>query len=102
MANSGEEAIDMAKENRYDIAIIDIKLPVINGLETYRSIRDFRPNAVAIIITGYPQEMDKLAQQTLREDAYAYLEKPLDMDELVSLLEGIQEQKDKGIPKKPE
>ena len=57
---------------------------------------------VAIIITGYRQEMRELAQQALQKRAYACLEKPINMDELVSLLERIREQKAKGILKKPE
>ena len=76
--------------------LIDPKLPPLNGLETYLSIRDFRPNVVVIIITGYPQETGNLAQQALQGNAYTYLEKPINMDELVSLLERIKEEKDSG------
>jgi DNA-binding NtrC family response regulator len=89
-------------ENNFDIMLIDLELPPRNGLETYLSIRDVRPDVVVIIITGYPREMSKLVQQALKENAYACLEKPINMDELVSLLEQIEEQKSKGILKKPE
>lgn len=102
VAHDGNMAIEKAKKDNFDVMLIDLKLPALNGLETYLVIRDFRPNVVAIIITGYPQEMAKLAQQALQKNAYACLEKPINMGELVSLIEQIKEQKAKGMLKKPE
>jgi len=102
VAYDGNTAIEKARENNFDIMLIDLKLPALNGLETYLAIRDFRPNVVAIIITGYLQEMGKLAQQALQETAYACLEKPIDMDKLFSLLERISEEKNRGTLKKPQ
>ncbi len=102
VAYDGNMAVEKAWENNFDIMLIDLKLPSLNGLETYLAIRDIRPDAVVIIITGYPQEMSKLAQQALQGNAYACLEKPVKVDELVSLFKQIKEQKDKGILKKPE
>lgn len=102
VAHDSNMAIEKAQKNKFDIMLIDMKLPALNGLETYLAIRDFRPNVVAIIITDYPQEMDNLVQQAMQESVYTCLEKPINMDELVSLLERIKGQKDKGILKKPE
>jgi len=102
VVHDGNRAIEKARENNFDIIIIDMKLPPLNGLETFLAIRDLRPNVTAIIITGYPKEMDEMVQQALQKSAYTCLEKPLNMDELVSLLERIKEQKDKGIPGKPQ
>lgn len=102
VAYDGNTAIEKARENNFDIILIDLKLPALNGLETYLAIRDFRPKVTAIVITGYPQEMGNLAQQALRGNAYACLEKPINMDELVVLLERIEVEKAKGILKKPE
>lgn len=101
VAYDGNMAIQKAWEENFDIMLIDMKLPPLNGLETYLSIRDIRPNVVAVIITGYGQQMGNLVQQALQKAAYTYLEKPINMDELVSLLEQIKEQKAKGILKKP-
>jgi two-component system response regulator HydG len=101
VAYDGNMAIEMARENIFDIMLIDLKLPSLNGLETYLAIRDIRPNVVAIIISGYLQTMSDLARQAQQESAYACLEKPIDMDELVALLERIQEQKARGFLEKP-
>jgi len=102
VAYDGNTAVERARENNFDIMLIDMKLPPLNGLETYLAIRDIRPNVVVIISTGYSKEMDKLVHQALRDCAYACLEKPINMDELVSLLRQIEEQKAKGTLKKPE
>jgi len=101
-AHDGEQAIQTAWENNFDIMLIDMKLPALNGLETYLSIRDFRPNVAVIIITGYPMEMSDLVGQALQQNAYTCLEKPIDTGKLVSLLERIKEEKEKVIPKKHE
>jgi DNA-binding NtrC family response regulator len=89
-------------EEGFDVMLIDLKLPPLNGLETYLSIRDFRPDLVVIVITGYPQETRKLVKQALKENAYSCLEKPINMDELISLLGQIKEESAKGILKEPE
>ncbi len=102
VAYDGNMAIEKAEKSNFDIMLLDLKLPVLNGLETYLSIRDFRPNVVAIMITGYRQEMNELAQQALKESVYTCLEKPINMDKLVELLEQIGEQKDKGTLEKPQ
>jgi len=102
VAHDGSMAMEQARKSNFDIMLLDLKMPVLNGLETYLAIRDFRPDVVAIMITGYQQETSELAQQALQENAYICLEKPIDMDELVSLLERIKEQKkDRGTLEKP-
>lgn len=102
VAHDGSTAIEKAWENDFDVILLDMKLPPLNGLETYLSVRDIRLDVVVIIITGHRQEMGDLVEQAIRETAYTCLEKPIDMDELFSLLEQIMEHKGKGIPKKSE
>ncbi len=102
VAHDGNTAIEKAHENNFDIILIELGLPVLNGLETYLAIRDMRPKVAAIIISGFLQEMSGLAQQAIQENAYACLEKPIDMDKLTVLLEQIKEQKARGIPENPD
>ena len=102
LAYDGNTAVEKARENNFDIMLIDLKLPALNGLETYLAIRDIRPNTVAVIISGYLQEMSDMAKQAKQASAYACLEKPIDMDKLVALLERIREQKARGTLEKPE
>ena len=102
VAYDGNMAVERAKENNFDIMLLDMKLPALNGLETYLAIREFRPNVVAIVITGYRQETNELVQRALQESVYTCLEKPIDMDRLVSLLAQIKAQKNSGTFKKPQ
>ncbi len=66
-----------------------MNLPLLNGLEVYRRIKSIQPNIVAIIVSGYAQEMDSLIMQAMNENAYTLLRKPVDMEQLLGLLEGI-------------
>ncbi len=93
VAFDGDMAEQKAREAKFDIILLDMKLPPLNGLETYMIIRDIRPQVVAILITGYPHETNGLVQQALREEAYLCLEKPIAMDMLIGLLEKIMRQK---------
>ena len=96
IAHTGEEAIDMAQEKAYDIIFIDMKLPTINGLETYLAIKDISPEAVAIVMTAYRQEMADLVGEALNNTAYACIYKPLDMEEVLGLVGEIREKKQKA------
>jgi len=90
-ARTGEEAVDAARETHHDIILIDMKLPTINGLETYLRIRDHNPEAVAVMMTGYREEMAELVEAALDQHAYACLQKPFDLEALVGLVEEILE-----------
>jgi len=77
----------------YDIIFIDMRLPTINGLETYLTIRHIDPRAVVIIMTAYRQETVELVNQALRNHAYSCLYKPFDIEELLRLVDEIWKRK---------
>ena len=93
VAYDGDAALQAATEADFDVMLIDLKLPPRNGMETYRAISDIRPDVVAIVITGYPEDMGDIAQEALQRNAYAYLQKPINIDNLISLIEGIPAKK---------
>ena len=90
-AKDGETAIRKARERNFDVIILDLKLPALNGLETYLAIKEFRPDVVAIAITGYASEMSEMVQEIVDKQAYVCLEKPLNMDRFIGLLDGVLE-----------
>ncbi len=96
IAHTGEEAIAMAQEAAHDVIFIDVKLPTINGLETYLAIKEINPEAVAILMTAYRQEVADLVEEALNSSAYICLYKPLDMEELLRLVEEIWGRKQKA------
>jgi len=95
IANTGEEAINIAKKKAFDIIFIDMKLPTLNGLETYLAIKKVNPEAVAVLMTGFRQEMDDLVEEALNNNAYTCLYKPLKLPELIGLTSEILESKGK-------
>jgi len=101
IAYNGEEATRIVEKNEIDIAIIDVKLPVLNGLETYLKIKNINPEITAIMITGYRQTTNELVKEVMEKSAYTCLYKPLDMDKLITMLNGITKGKEKGNFKKP-
>jgi two-component system response regulator HydG len=96
VANDGNVAREKAYLGDFDVILVDLKLPPLNGLETYLEIQDIRPDIVAIIITGYMNEMGSLVSQAMKENAYACLEKPIDMDRLLTILGHIQQRRAPG------
>ncbi|MCJ7569734.1 MAG: response regulator [Anaerolineales bacterium] len=96
IAHNGEEAIIMARERAYDVILIDMKLPTINGLETYLAIKEANPEAVAIMMTAHRQEVADLVEEAFKHHAYACLYKPFEMEELLGLIAEIWERKQKA------
>jgi len=77
-AASGEEAVVIARERACPIAFIDIKLPLINGLETYLRLKEIHPNIMAIMMTGYREEEKTTVEAALAASAVTCLYKPFD------------------------
>jgi DNA-binding NtrC family response regulator len=100
VAYSGEEAIRFAKENDIGIVFIDVKMPVLNGLETYLAIKEVNPRVTAVMMTGYRQEVADLVEDALRASAYTCLYKPLGMDNVIALVEEISRQRLSGTVSK--
>ncbi len=101
VAYSGEEAVRFAKENDIGIVFIDVKMPVLNGLETYLAINEVNPGVTAVMMTGYRQEAADLVEEALRDGAYTCLYKPLDMDNVIALVDEISRQRLTGTVRKP-
>lgn len=90
---SGEEVIALAKERIYDVFFLDMKLPVLNGLETYLEIRKINAKAVVVVMTAYRQEMEDLVKAAVSKGAYTCLYKPFDMNEAVNIIDRIAAKK---------
>ena len=86
---TGEEAIAMAKERPRDIFCVDMKLPCLNGLETYLEISKINPEAIVLVMAAHRQEMEDLVDQAIKRGAYPCLYKPFDMDEAVKIIDEI-------------
>ena len=75
-----EEALNYARTNPVDLAILDIKLKKISGVEVLEELKKIAPSMRAIMLTGYPTL--ETAQAALKLGAAEYCVKPIDNDEL--------------------
>jgi len=86
-AKTGREAIEKTNIEFYNLALIDIKLPDMEGTELLTQIRDTIPKMRKIIITGYPSLHNAI--EALNKNADAYIMKPFDV---AKVLETIKDQ----------
>lgn len=84
-ATSGGCGLAIAEEFRPELAIVDYRLPGLNGLETVAALRSICPGLRAIMITAYGDP--GLKKQALRRGVWAYLTKPIVLSELKALLD---------------
>jgi two-component system, NtrC family, response regulator HydG len=81
----GYKAVEAAKQNKFDLYFIDVRMPGLNGLETYRQIRQIDPAALAVMITGYAVE--DILEQAQKEGVYNSIRKPFDINQIKDVLE---------------
>jgi len=81
IAGDGDAAIERVKEQAFDLILMDIKMPDLSGVETYRRIKDIRPDITVLMMTAYA--VPDLVQAALREGAIAVIYKPFDMEDLL-------------------
>ena len=81
----GREALDWLKKNSFDIVIMDIKLPDIDGMKLLEEARQINPEAPVIMITGYASV--ETAVEAMKQGAYAYIVKPFNPDEVKAIIQ---------------
>ncbi|MEW6073067.1 MAG: response regulator [Planctomycetota bacterium] len=79
-----KEAVELIRRERFDIVVLDVKMPGLGGLELLRIIKKEKPSLPVIFLTGYGSE--KEAEEGCRAGARDYLMKPIDLDRLLELM----------------
>ncbi|MBZ5619776.1 MAG: sigma-54 dependent transcriptional regulator [Acidobacteriia bacterium] len=90
-AGGAREALEMIQQMEFDIALIDIKMPGMDGMELQSRLREADPDLTVVIMTGYAAV--DTAVQALKNGAYDYITKPVDPDELSHLVANALEHK---------
>jgi CheY-like chemotaxis protein len=86
-ADSGEQAVEQAATTRFDVAMVDIGLPDVDGYEVARRVRAKRGKDIFLVaLTGYGQAEDR--KRALEAGFDAHLVKPVDPDDLLKVLPG--------------
>ncbi len=78
---SGTEAIQMLRDNDFDVIILDLKLEDMDGIEVLKIMKKMVPEAKVIMLTGHGSET--AAKDGLKEGAHDYLTKPCELSELI-------------------
>lgn len=84
-ASSGENALEMLKQMRFDILLVDIKMEGISGLDVLRQVKENDPDVAVVMITAYGSIATAI--EAMKDGAYDYLLKPFDPGELGVLIE---------------
>ncbi|MGD0451614.1 MAG: response regulator, partial [Candidatus Bathyarchaeia archaeon] len=94
-ARSGEEAKKLVQSKKCDMVFIEVKMPIMNGIETYMALRKIRPDIKVVMTTNYREGLEDLIDQALNEGAYACIYKPFEVKKVAKLLERILDGKTK-------
>ena len=89
--NRGEKAIEAARKNPIDVALVDLKMPGINGEDTLKALKAEHQWMEVIILTGHGT-IDSAVECT-KSGAYSYLQKPCSLDELMESLKDAYKKK---------
>src|SRR5579862_4303413 len=87
LAESAEHAYRLLETQAIDVVLLDLKLPGASGLEALRRIKELRPDAEVVVVTGYATVQS--AVQAMKNGAYDYVTKPFTVDELKLLLDRV-------------
>jgi len=85
----GPQAIGAVREENWDIVLLDLRMPGMDGMEVLKQVKKIAPQTVVIMMTAYASIPG--AVQAMQEGAYDYIVKPLDVDQLTLMLQRIVE-----------
>ncbi|HML02123.1 MAG TPA: response regulator [Candidatus Bathyarchaeia archaeon] len=93
-AENGKEAIEKSKAGLYKVALIDFRLPDMNGTELLTTLKETIPRMVKIIVTGYPTLQNAI--ECVNKHADAYFTKPVDYESLLKTIKTLIKKQKKG------
>lgn len=82
VATSGQQAVELMEKRNFDVMVLDVKMPGMDGLKVMERAKDLRPDLPVILLTGHGSTDDGV--QGMHQGAFDFLMKPLDIDDLIS------------------
>src|SRR4051794_20374638 len=90
VANEGQAALKLVRRNPYDVALLDLRMPGMDGLTLYREIKKLRAGTVAILVTAYAS--GATSEEALAAGAWQVVAKPVHLPRLLDLVDQAQGQ----------
>jgi two-component system response regulator HydG len=84
VADNGKEAVNKVYGQKYDLVVMDVNMPEMDGIQALTEIKKHDPTVIVLILTAYSNVTD--AVKAVKEGAYNYLEKPISSENLVALI----------------
>ena len=96
-ANSGEEAVSIAKDRACKMAFVDVKLPNIDGLETFLRLKEINPAIITVMMTGFRNEVKDALDKAQEASAITCLYKPFDPSKAADLVRRSNKKRQKMV-----
>jgi len=90
-AGDGNEALKLVGENEFDIAFFDIRMPGLNGVETFKQIKKTSPETIVVMMTAYA--MNDLIKESVKEGAFACISKPFEIEDVLNTVKEISQKR---------
>jgi CheY-like chemotaxis protein len=91
-----EQAVEMRTLHAYDVVLMDVRMPGIDGIEAFHRIRLRRPHIPVVMMSAYG--VDHLTQDGLRDGVVAFVQKPLDVAKVLWMMRSLASHTDPGDP----
>jgi DNA-binding NtrC family response regulator len=89
VAASGELALEAIKELPFDIILLDINMPGMNGLEAFKKLRKVSPKSKVIMITGYGKTLKALVEEARELGVHSIIDKPFKINQITDAIQEI-------------
>ncbi len=93
-AGSGTEALEKIGKESFDLMLVDIRMPEMNGLEMLQRAKKMAPEIMALIITGYGT--DKLEKEAMQLEVDGFVNKPITIDALTKIIDETLARRGRG------
>ena len=93
-ANSGTEAFQLLRQRDFDVAVLDLKMEDMDGIEILKILKKMAPELVVIMLTGHGSA--EAAQEGIKQGAYDYLTKPCELNDLIQKIRQAYQQRSPG------
>lgn len=92
---SGEEGVAAAAKEPFDVAVVDLQMPGIDGIEVQKLLKDLQPDLPCIVLTGHGSVENAL--ESGKYNAFKFLSKPVDMDTLIATIQAAYDHRVKKL-----